>query len=56
MDDNKERVSPSALTFSKKNDLLIVGTKEGGVYGFPIVNGSVSDQYQYHFVIGSKTE
>ena len=35
-DDRYDQISPSSFAFSPQNDLLAIGTKEGGVYGFKI--------------------
>lgn len=34
-------INPATFAFSQDNSTLIVGSKEGSVYGFPIENGKV---------------
>jgi len=57
-DDTYTQVSPSSFSFSPNNDLLAVGTKEGGVYGFKIdtTTKQLVQPYAYFYRFSNVTE
>lgn len=53
--DDPFKASPSAFAFSPDNSMLVIGTKEGSVYGFTITGERLDIPHKYKYNLGNET-
>jgi hypothetical protein len=45
--------SPSAVAFNHDDSLLVIGTEEGSVFGYKVVNSTISPNWSYKISYGA---